>query len=119
MKKFLWWSLAVLGMTIAVLLLYLVVTKDLGTADQLASVVGAIVGLAALGVSVYALMRSEPDGVHASDGSNAARGAIRNASAIDTAQNPSPPPANGGISATSGSNAAGGDIDGSTARKGQ
>jgi hypothetical protein len=41
-------------------LLVLVMARDLDTADQVASVLGAIAGLAGLGVSIYALKRPAP-----------------------------------------------------------
>ncbi|MFH9728778.1 hypothetical protein [Streptomyces sp. NPDC017260] len=90
----------------------------------MASVVGALAALAALCLSVHAALRSAPSPVppvHARDGSNAAGGSIRSASARDTGTAPAGPDAGGGtggISAGGGSNAAGGDIDGSTAHRG-
>lgn len=51
---------AVVGALLAAGLLVLVVARDLDTADRVASLVGAIVGLAGLGVSVYALKRLAP-----------------------------------------------------------
>lgn len=56
--------LARVGAVVAALLagglLGLVVARDLDTADQVASVLGAMAGLAGLGVSIYALKRPAP-----------------------------------------------------------
>ncbi|WP_328982838.1 hypothetical protein OG258_49495 [Streptomyces mirabilis] len=99
----------------------LVIVGDLDKADRLASVVGAVAGVVGLAVSVYEMFRTpaaDSPPVHARDGSNAARGSVRDASARDTTLSPATPENGGGISASGGSNAAGGDIDGSTAHKG-
>jgi hypothetical protein len=120
-QRVLWWSLAVVGAGAAIGLSALVMVGDLDTAGQLASVVGAVAGLVALAVSVYAMYRTPASGslfVRAQDGSNAAGGSLRNASARDTTLGPATSDSSGGISASGGSNAAGGDIDGSTAYKG-
>jgi hypothetical protein len=120
-RRVVWWSLAVLGAGAAIVLSLLVVVGDLDTADRLASVVGALAGVVALAVSVYAMLRtpaSAPAPVRAEDGSNAAGGNMRNVSARDTTAAPATPASGGGISASGGSNAASGDIDGSTAHKG-
>ncbi|GAA2971501.1 hypothetical protein GCM10010446_65280 [Streptomyces enissocaesilis] len=120
-RRVVWWALAVLGAVATVTLTVLVVAGDLDTADRLASVVGAVAGLAALGVSVYAILRvpvAGPVPVRAQGGSNAAGGNIRSATARDTTRAPVVPEGGGGISASGGSNAAGGDIDGSSAHKG-
>ncbi|MFH9575673.1 hypothetical protein ACH4MG_34710 [Streptomyces sp. NPDC017454] len=123
-RRFFWWALAVLGGAVAVGLTVLAVAGDLDTADRVASVVGALAALAALCLSVHAALRpatSPVPPVHARDGSNAAGGSIRDASARDTGTAPAGPDTGGGtggISASGGSNAAGGDIDGSTAHRG-
>jgi hypothetical protein len=54
-QKVLAWGGAITGALLAGGLLVLAVARDLDKADQLASVVGAAIGLASLGVSVYAL----------------------------------------------------------------
>jgi hypothetical protein len=123
-RRILWWASAVLGGAVAVGLTVLAVAGDLDTAGQVASVVGAVTGLAALGLSVHAALRpamSPGPLVRARAGSNAAGGSIRGASARDTGTVPAEPDTdggNGGISASGGSNAAGGDIGGSTAHRG-
>ncbi|MET9994232.1 hypothetical protein ABZ061_32310 [Streptomyces mutabilis] len=123
-RRFFWWASAVLGGAVAVGLTVLAVAGDLDTADQVASVVGAMAALAALCLSVHAALRPAPSPgppVRARGGSNAAGGSIRGASARDTGTAPPGPGTGGGtdgISASGGSNAAGGDIDGSTAHRG-
>ncbi|MGW2843253.1 hypothetical protein ACWCWD_36365 [Streptomyces sp. NPDC001493] len=123
-----WWVLAGAGAAVAAGLLVWVTAADLERSSQIAGVAGSVVGVVALGVAFRQLRAGTPtapvpapEPVRAADGSNAARGSIRSASAHDTATG-GPVPAAGteapGISATGGSNAAGGDIDGSTARHG-
>ncbi|MGW1463426.1 hypothetical protein ACWCPT_03585 [Streptomyces sp. NPDC002308] len=121
-----WWLLAGAGAAVAAGLLVWVTAADLERSSQIAGVVGSVVGVVALGVAFRQLRSGTPtvpapEPVRAADGSNAARGSIRSASAHDTATG-GPAPAAGteapGITATGGSNAAGGDIDGSTARHG-
>ncbi|MFD6531904.1 hypothetical protein [Streptomyces sp. NPDC060184] len=124
-----WWVLAGAGAAVAAGLLVWVTAADLERSSQIAGVVGSVVGVVALGVAFRQLRAGTPaapvpapEPVRAADGSNAARGSVRAASAHDTAPGPGPAPAAGtdapGITATGGSNAAGGDIDGSTARHG-
>ncbi|WP_328843001.1 hypothetical protein [Streptomyces sp. NBC_00258] len=119
--RILWWSLTVVGVGAAIGLSVLVMVGDLDTASQLASVVGAVAGVVASAVSVYAMFgtpASQSAQIRARDGSNAAGGSIRNASARDTTPAPATPDSGGGKSASGGSNAAGGDMDGNTAYKG-
>nr|BEK63936.1 hypothetical protein KPHV_11630 [Kitasatospora purpeofusca] len=52
------WVGAVVGALAAASLVVVAVVVDLDTADRVASVVGALAGIAALGVSVQALLRS-------------------------------------------------------------
>jgi hypothetical protein len=56
-RRVLAWAGAAVGALLAGGLLMLLVAQDLDTADQVASVLGALVGLAGLGVSIYALKR--------------------------------------------------------------
>ncbi|MGW0469275.1 hypothetical protein ACWDX6_29075 [Streptomyces sp. NPDC003027] len=65
-QRVLAWAGAVVGALVAGGLLAFAVARDLDTADQVASVLGAIAGLAGLGVSVYALKRSPPQSAAAS-----------------------------------------------------
>ncbi|MEU9061734.1 hypothetical protein AB0D13_23445 [Streptomyces sp. NPDC048430] len=110
----------------SVALSVLVIVGDLNTAGQLAGVLGAVVGAAALIFSVHTMTRapqspspqSAPQ-VRATGGSNAALGSIRNAQARDTSATPVPPDTGDGVVAANGSNASGGDIDGATAHRGQ
>ncbi|MEW2066362.1 hypothetical protein [Streptomyces sp. NPDC007346] len=120
-RQIMWWSLAVAGGTAAVVLTVLVSAGDLESADRVASVIGAVVGMVALGMSVRAMRRAvrpDPQPVRAHGGSNAARGSINDASARDTGRASGAPVAGDGISASGGSNAAGGDISGSSAYRG-
>ena len=75
-----WWTVAVVAAGTTVVLSVMVAIGDLDTADRLASVVGAVAGVVALAVSVYAIFREPaPDvaPVRAQDGSNAAAGSMR------------------------------------------
>jgi hypothetical protein len=102
-----WWSFAASGGAAAIVLTVLVVVGDLDTADRLASLVGAVAGVVALAVSVYAMLRTPAPGsppVRAQGGSNAAQGSIRNSSARETRPVPATPEGGGGISASGGSN---------------
>ncbi|MFJ8667066.1 hypothetical protein [Streptomyces sp. NPDC093600] len=65
-QRVLAWAGAVVGALSAGGLLAFVVARDLDTADQVASVLGALAGLAGLGVSVYALKRAAPQSAAAS-----------------------------------------------------
>lgn len=56
------WFGVVVGVLLAAGLIVLVVVADLDTAGQVAGIVGTIVGLAALGVSVYALRQPGSQG---------------------------------------------------------
>ncbi len=60
-RKVLAWGGAVVGGVASVGLLVLLVAGELDTADQIASVAGAVIGLVSLGVSVYALKRPAPE----------------------------------------------------------
>jgi hypothetical protein len=122
-----WWALATVGAVAAVGLLVWVSAANLERADQVGGVVGAVAGVAALGVGLWQLRTSvvsapppvPPDSVRAEGGSNAARGSIRNSTARDTsAAGPSAPAGGPGVSASGGSNAAGGDVDGARAERG-
>lgn len=52
------WAVAVLGAVVAVGLVLVALLIDLDTADRVASLVGAVVGLASFVVALYALHRS-------------------------------------------------------------
>ncbi|MFF7245518.1 hypothetical protein ACFZBU_16615 [Embleya sp. NPDC008237] len=111
--------LAVVGVAAAVGLVVLLVVADLDTAAAAGSVVGAVAGVAATGVSVAALFRSAPTTVSASGGSNATGRDMHNPQARGTGPSSGPPPAPGpGVFASEGSNAAGRDMNDPTAQRG-
>lgn len=124
-RMWVWWVLAVVGVLVAGGLGALVAVGDLDTADQVASVVGAVVGLCALGVSLYALRRpsaaeSAPRSASADRGSIAAEGNITNSTARDTGSAVPAQAENGvsGMRASRGSIVSGGNIDRSNAQHG-
>ncbi|MET7694990.1 hypothetical protein ABZT06_45030 [Streptomyces sp. NPDC005483] len=108
--------------TAAVGLTVVAFAVDLATADQIGSLVGALIGLAGFLVSLWALLRSPATAVEASDGGVAAGGSIGRIVTGDNnrltssapAHHPSvsPAPSTGPVRAAgSGSTAAAGNID--------
>ncbi|GGU78441.1 hypothetical protein GCM10010275_11490 [Streptomyces litmocidini] len=86
-----------------VVALLLVAVTDLGKADQIASVVGAVLAAAGLGLSLWAQSGRRPTGVEATGNrSVAVGGSIGTVVTGDGAQAPSAPPAMpaGGATAT-------------------
>ncbi|GGR52558.1 hypothetical protein GCM10010219_67040 [Streptomyces netropsis] len=125
------WSGAVAGAGISVGLILVAVLADLDTAGQIAGIAGAIIGLAGLGVSLWALIprphvqpAAGPTTTASGERSVAAGGRIGMAATGDQSQvaptglgsappasPPSPIPAGGTVEASGGrSIAAGGDI---------
>ncbi|MFE6779004.1 hypothetical protein [Streptomyces sp. NPDC057702] len=91
------WGGVALGALVALGLVVLVVVADLDTAGQVAGIVGTIAGLAALGVSVYALRQPPPAPAPAPAGPTVTAGGPRSvatggavAGTVSTGDGPAP-----------------------------